>query len=188
FFRRKSVVYSKRRTRALTTTKSKIEPEPIHMTRRTTRKQKQTNESDTTTNRQTRKRKQSISDDDGNNNTVALRKKKAVPPPAKPKTRKTRAKKIKEVPIREPSPLPIIDKTTHYSTRFSTRSHRINNGTLSSTMMTDDDNNNKSTRVRTKSVGRPRNDQTVATNRSHANKNQSKSRAKSMVATRGRKK
>ncbi|CAF1438955.1 unnamed protein product [Adineta steineri] len=118
----KSVVYSKRRTRALTTTKSKIEPEPIHMTRRTTRKQKQTNEGDTTTNRQTRKRKQSKSDDDdGNNNTVALRKKKAAPPPAKPKTRKTRVKKIKEVPIREPSPLPIIDRTTHYSTRFSTR-------------------------------------------------------------------
>jgi len=89
----KSIVYAKRRTRTVAT---KIEPEPIHMTRRTTRKQKPIKEIETNK-RQTRKRKQSISDDgNNNNNTVALRKKKAVdPPPAKTNTRKTRVKKTK---------------------------------------------------------------------------------------------
>ena len=29
-----------------------------------------------------------------------------------------------EVPIREPSPLPIIDRSKHFSTRFSTRKRK----------------------------------------------------------------
>jgi hypothetical protein len=113
------------------------------MTRRATRNKKPIKEIETNK-QQTRKRKQSISED-GNNNTVALRKKKAVaPPPTKTNTRKTRVKKTKglslfiskilinqfliylEVPIREPSPLPIIDRSKHYSTRFSTRKNENN--------------------------------------------------------------
>lgn len=95
---RKSVVYTKRRTRAVAAPPpimtTKVESEPIHMTRRTTRKQKPIKEIEPTK-RQTRKRKQSVSDDT-NNHTVALRKKKAVSsPPAKPAARKTRVKKQK---------------------------------------------------------------------------------------------
>ena len=91
---RKSIVYTKRRTHAIVTTK--IESEPIHLTRRGTRDRKPTKEFETNQ-RPTRKRKQSTSDD-GINTTVALRKKKkaaASPPPAKTKTRKTRVKKTK---------------------------------------------------------------------------------------------
>jgi len=195
----KSVVYAKQRRRAAAAPTTKIESEPIHMTRRATRNQQPTKEIETTK-RQPRKRKQSVSDD-GNNNTVALRKKKTVPPPpAKTKTRKTRAKKPKEVPIREPSPLPIIDRSKHYSTRFSTRSHRFNNLTLSTTALIDDNNNNNnkskyaSTRHRTKSVARSRNhddnedDLIISTIRSKQNKTQPKQRAKSMMATRNRRK
>jgi len=195
----KSIVYAKRRTRAAAPA-PKIESEPIHRTRRhAPRNQKQTEEI-VPKKRQTRKRKQSISDDgNNNNNTVALRKKKAISSPKKTITRKTRVKKIKEVPIREPSPLPIIDRSKHYCTRFSTRSHRLNNLTLSTTAMIDDDNkNNKSkyssTRLRTKSMGRIRNhdddgaDQIVLKTSSNVKKNQSKQRAKSMMVTRNRRK
>ncbi len=94
FFSRKSIVYTKRRTRAVAARTTKIESEPIHMTRRATRNQKPIKEIETNK-RQTRKRKQSTTDD-GSNNTVALRKKKAVPPPPKKtNTRKTRVKKTK---------------------------------------------------------------------------------------------
>ncbi len=83
------MVYSKRRTRTAAVTK--IEPEPIHITRYATRKLKQTKEIETIK-PQSRKRKQSISDDGNENNPVTLRKKKAaVPPPA----RKARVKKTK---------------------------------------------------------------------------------------------
>ncbi|CAF2876353.1 unnamed protein product [Rotaria sp. Silwood2] len=110
---KKPMVHSKRPTR---TKRTKVETEPIHLTRRITKKQNQID----TNQRQTRKRKKSIADD-GNDNTVVLRKKKPVPSPAKTNTKKKRVKKTKEVPIREPSPLPIIDRSKHYSTRFSTR-------------------------------------------------------------------
>ncbi|CAF3772410.1 unnamed protein product [Rotaria sordida] len=188
----KSIIYSKRPTR---TKRTKIESEPIHLTRHATKKQNQ---------RQTRKRKQSISDDENNhnNNTVVLHKKKPIPPPAKTNTRKTRVRKPKEIPIREPSPLPSIDRSKHYSTHFSTRSHRLNNITLSTTRITDDDDNNNnnnkskysSTRLRTKSMIRTRShdndrdDQTNLKKRSNLNKNQTKKRAKSMMNTRNRRK
>ncbi|CAF3473467.1 unnamed protein product [Rotaria sp. Silwood1] len=186
----KPIVSSKRPVRAK---RAKIEIEPVHLTRRTTKKQTQIN----TNQRQTRKRKQSISDD-GNNNTVVSRKKKPVAPPAKTTARKTRVKKIKEVPAREPSPLPTIDRSKHYSTRFSTRSHRLNNITLSTTTINVDDDNNKSkhssARLRTKSMGRTRNhdddrdDQPIVKKRLTVNKNQTKQRAKSMMVTRNRRK
>ncbi len=81
-------------------------------------------------------------------------------------------------------------------------SHRFNNLTLSTTAMTDDDednnNDNKSkyssTRLPTKSVGRTRNhenggdDEILSTTRSKRNKNQSKQGAKSMMATKNRRK
>ncbi len=96
YFPRKSIVYMKRQIQAAVTTK--IEPESIHMTRRTTRIRKPT-EVFEANKRQTRKRKQSTSDD-GINTTVALRKKKAVPAPQpKTKTRKPRAKKIKGLSV-----------------------------------------------------------------------------------------
>jgi hypothetical protein len=76
-------------------------------------------------------------------------------------------------------------------------SHRSNNLTLSTTAMTDDDNNKSkysSARLRTKSVGRIRNhdddgdDQIVLTTRLNVKKNQPKTRAKSMMVTRNRRK
>lgn len=89
------MIYTKRRTQAVATTK--IEPERSRITRRATRNQKAPKEIDTTK-RQTRKRKQSTSVD-GGNTTVALRKKKAIAPrspsPLKVNTRKKRGRKPK---------------------------------------------------------------------------------------------
>lgn len=88
------MIYSKRRTRGIATTK--FEPEPNRITRRAPRAPKVTKEIDTTK-RQTRKRKQSSSVD-GSNTTVALRKKKQAmtpPSPTKITTRKKRGRKPK---------------------------------------------------------------------------------------------
>jgi len=90
-----------------------------------------------------RKRKQSVSDDnDTKPNTIVLRKRKSVSiiEIENKKPRKRRNKKPnsrfafsnkffhndyfyleKQIPIREPSPLPIIDRSVHYRTCFSTR-------------------------------------------------------------------
>jgi hypothetical protein len=86
-----------------------------------------------------RKRKQSITEE---SNIIALRKKKSVSiieiqekKPRKQRNKKPNStlifsKKIfsnhnfdleKPIPIREPSPLPIIDQSKHYSIRFSKR-------------------------------------------------------------------
>ncbi|CAF3614172.1 unnamed protein product [Rotaria socialis] len=186
----KSMVYAKRQTRVKRT---KVVPivEPVQVTRRIIRKQPAQVD---TKQRRGRKRKQSISDDT-NNNTVALCKKKTIGSPPKPKTntRKTRAKKIKEAPIREPSPLPVIDRSKHYSTRFSTRSHRFNNVTLSTTQIVADEKK-KSTRLRTKSMVRSRNrdvdgdDRTILSTGTNKSKTQPKTRAKSMMVTRNRRK
>ncbi|UJR23177.1 hypothetical protein I4U23_026196 [Adineta vaga] len=192
----KSMVYSKRQTS--TVVESKIEQESIHKTRRTARKQKPIVEIEITK-RQTRKRKQSTADlDEGNTNTVVLPKRKPGRPATKSTTRKPRAKKAKEIPIREPSPLPVFDRSKHYSTRFSTRSHRLNNHTLSTTTMLseDDTNNNKSkqtakrTRVKSTKQVRQHNDDNpiVKTARTKKVKDQTKTRAKSMIGTRSRKK
>ncbi|CAF1569453.1 unnamed protein product [Rotaria magnacalcarata] len=186
----KSMVYAKRQTRVKRT---KVVPiaEPVRVTRRII--QKQPAQVDTKQ-RRGRKRKQSISDDT-NNNTVALRKKKTIASPPKPKTntRKTRAKKIKKAPIREPSPLPIIDRSKHYSTRFSTRSHRLNNVTLPTTQIVADEKK-KSTRLRTKSMVRSRthdvdgDDRTILSTGTNKSKTQPKTRAKSVMVTRNRRK
>ncbi|CAF3347834.1 unnamed protein product [Rotaria sp. Silwood1] len=128
---------------------------------------------DTTQNiKQTRKRKQSVSEDnDTKSNTIVLRKRKPISfvemeekQPKRKVANKRKTKKTNgifhflqqilfehhfylenEIPIREPSPLPIIDRTIHYSTRFSTRSHRLNNFTLPMTNVeSEDDDNNQS--------------------------------------------
>ena len=92
-FRRKSIIYTKRRTRAIA--EPKANAEPIHMTRRTARKPKPAVETEPIK-RPARKRKQSVVDlDDGNTNTVALPKKKANRATTKSTTRKPRAKKEK---------------------------------------------------------------------------------------------
>ncbi|CAF1295782.1 unnamed protein product [Adineta ricciae] len=182
----KSIIYTKRRTHAVA--EPKANPEPVHMTRRTARKPKPAMEIEPIK-RPARKRKQSVVDlDDGNTNIVALPKKKANRATTKSTTRKPRAKKEKEIPIREPSPLPIIDRSKHYSTRFSTRSHRLNNQTLSTiATLSEDENQSKSKRSRTKSTKLDA-EPVVKKPRAKKAKDETKTRAKSMITTRNRKK
>ena len=101
--------------------------------------------------RATRKRKQSVSDEmAAMSTTINLRKRRAIPvvdleekkPKKKPKKTIVKKRKNKktdgtsahlleflhtvlildeDIPIREPSPLPVFDRSKHYSTRFSTR-------------------------------------------------------------------
>jgi len=139
---------NKRRTRAAVKTES-----------RPTRTARATQKSVETTKRQTRKRKQSTSDEnDPKSSSVALRKRKAVASSTdteekkkKTKTTKRKGRKPKEaeIPIREPSPLPIIDRSKHYSTRFSTRSHRLNNLTLA-VLNTESDDEHRETKLRSR--------------------------------------
>ncbi|CAF4528067.1 unnamed protein product, partial [Rotaria magnacalcarata] len=119
----------------------KNEPESIHTSENT---------------KPNRKRKQSVSDDnDRTSSTITLRKRKPISYAStndetpkqkrvkKQKTNKIKKKQEEEIPIREPSPLPTINRSMHYSTRFSTRSHRLNNFPLLVNDVESEDDNDK---------------------------------------------
>ncbi|CAF2135446.1 unnamed protein product [Rotaria magnacalcarata] len=119
----------------------KNEPESIHTSENT---------------KPNRNRKQSVSDDnDRTSSTITLRKRKPISYAStndetpkqkrvkKQKTNKIKKKQEEEIPIREPSPLPTINRSMHYSTRFSTRSHRLNNFPLLVNDVESEDDNDK---------------------------------------------
>ncbi|CAF0894183.1 unnamed protein product [Rotaria sordida] len=165
-----------------------IFPEPMSKLGTHSTKKNELESIDITKNiKQTRKRKQSISEDnDTKSNTIVLRKRKPISfveiEEEKPKRKTTKKRKTKktnenEIPIREPSPLPIIDRTIHYSTRFSTRSHRLNNLTLPMiNIESDDDNNNNNNNNKSKS--RSQHGKKIIKQKSNQSKKSSKSTKK----------